>query len=78
MKLGQGFPEDYIIDRDIEGKPYPVKDQVAGIGNSVVPIMAKKLIIVSCSYVLHNRKGAAGQYGAGRRNTEKPGDYPGK
>ena len=40
LKLAQGFPPDYIIDHDAEGKPYPVKEQVAKIGNSVVPIMA--------------------------------------
>lgn len=51
LKLMQGFPEDYIIDRDIEGKPYPIKDQVAGIGNSVVPIMAQKLVESNCRYL---------------------------
>ena len=40
LKLAQGFPKDYIIDHDAEGNPYPVKEQVAKIGNSVVPIMA--------------------------------------
>ena len=40
LKLAQGFPKDYIIDHDIDGNPYPVKEQVAKIGNSVVPIMA--------------------------------------
>ena len=40
LKLAQGFPPDYIIDHDAEGNPYPVKEQVAKIGNSVVPIMA--------------------------------------
>jgi len=43
LKLAQGFPKSYIIDRDPDGNPYPVKDQVARIGNSVVPIMAMKL-----------------------------------
>ena len=43
LKLAQGFPADYVIDHDIEGNPYPVKDQVAKIGNSVVPIMAMKI-----------------------------------
>ena len=43
LKLAQGFPKDYIIDHDIDGNPYPVKDQVAKIGNSVVPIMAMKI-----------------------------------
>lgn len=44
LKMCQGFPKDYIIDRDINYKPYPIKEQVARIGNSVVPIMAKKLV----------------------------------
>lgn len=40
LKLAQGFPPDYIIDHDADGKPYPISEQVAKIGNSVVPIMA--------------------------------------
>jgi DNA (cytosine-5)-methyltransferase 1 len=44
LKLAQGFPKDYVIDHDAEGNPYPVKDQVAKIGNSVVPIMAMKIV----------------------------------
>ena len=51
LKLMQGFPEDYIIDRDIDGKPYPIKEQVARIGNSVVPIMAQKLVEANCPYL---------------------------
>lgn len=51
LKLGQGFPRDYIIDRDINYKPYPVKEQVARIGNSVVPIMAQKLVEANCPYL---------------------------
>ena len=51
LKLMQGFPKDYIIDRDISGKPYPVKEQVARIGNSVVPIMAKALVEANCGYL---------------------------
>lgn len=51
LKVMQGFPEDYIIDRDIEGKPYPIKEQVARIGNSVVPIMAQKLVEANCPYL---------------------------
>lgn len=41
LMLAQGFPEDYIIDKDYNGNKYPVKEQVARIGNSVVPIMAR-------------------------------------
>ena len=51
LKLMQGFPEDYIIDHDYMGKPYPISKQVARIGNSVVPIMAKKLVEVNCPYL---------------------------
>lgn len=51
LKLMQGFPEDYIIDRDINFKPYPAKEQVARIGNSVVPIMAQRLVEANCGYL---------------------------
>ena len=51
LKLMQGFPEDYIIDRDYNRKPYPVAKQVARIGNSVVPIVARKLVEANCPYL---------------------------
>lgn len=51
LKLGQGFPEDYIIDHDITGKKISKTGQVARIGNSVVPIMAKELVLANCSYL---------------------------
>lgn len=51
LKLAQGFPKDYIIDFDCNGRRYPVKEQVARIGNSVVPIMAQKLVEANCSYL---------------------------
>lgn len=51
LKLGQGFPKDYIIDRDYKWKPYPITKQVARIGNSVVPIMAKILVDANCPYL---------------------------
>ncbi|MCR5755534.1 MAG: DNA cytosine methyltransferase [Acetatifactor sp.] len=51
LKRMQGFPEDYIIDRDINFKPYPAKEQVTRIGNSVVPIMAQKLVEANCYYM---------------------------
>lgn len=43
QKLCQEFPEDYIIDHDLYGNPYPIAQQVHNIGNSVVPLMAKLL-----------------------------------
>lgn len=51
LKLMQGFPADYIIDRDYHWKPYPIAKQVARIGNSVVPIMAQKLVEANCPYL---------------------------
>ena len=51
LKRGQGFPEDYIIDHDYNGNKYPVSKQVARIGNSVVPIMAEKLVLANCPYL---------------------------
>ena len=51
LKLMQGFPRDYIINRDYNWKSYPVAKQVARIGNSVVPIMAKKLVEANCPYL---------------------------
>ena len=51
LKRMQGFPDDYIIDRDINWKSYPIKEQVARIGNSVVPVMAETLVRANCSYL---------------------------
>lgn len=51
LKLMQGFPRDYIIDRDIEWRKYPIKEQVARIGNSVVPVMAEALVKANCPYL---------------------------
>ncbi|MGE5631603.1 MAG: DNA cytosine methyltransferase [Caulobacteraceae bacterium] len=40
----QGFPENYIIDRDDKGNPYPKKEQVARCGNAVPPPFAEALV----------------------------------
>lgn len=40
----QGFPSNYIIDRDADGKRYPKSAQVARCGNSVPPPFAKALV----------------------------------
>jgi len=39
----QGFPSDYIIDKDAEGKRYPKAAQVARCGNAVPPDLAEHL-----------------------------------
>lgn len=51
LKVMQGFPKDYIIDRDYHWKKYPASEQVKRIGNSVVPIMAKALVEANCPYL---------------------------
>ncbi len=40
----QGFPSDYIIDVDADGKKYPKSEQVARCGNSVPPPFAEHLV----------------------------------
>lgn len=51
LKIMQGFPKDYIIDRDYSWRRYPASEQVKRIGNSVVPIMAKELVAANCGYL---------------------------
>ncbi len=40
----QGFPEDYIIDRDYTGKSYPRAEQVKRCGNAVCPPIPAALV----------------------------------
>lgn len=40
----QGFPHDYIIDHDAEGRPYPKSKQVARCGNAVTPQVPAALV----------------------------------
>lgn len=40
----QGFPDDYIIDRDYTGKPYPRTEQVRRCGNAVCPPIPAALV----------------------------------
>ena len=43
----QGFPEDYIIDRDYQGKSYPRSEQVRRCGNAVCPPIPAALVKVN-------------------------------
>lgn len=45
----QGFPEDYIIDRDFEGKKYSRTEQVKRCGNAVPPPFAQALVKANLS-----------------------------
>lgn len=40
----QGFPPDYVIDPEIDGRPLPKTAQVEKVGNSVSPYMAAALV----------------------------------
>lgn len=40
----QGFPDDYIIDRDCNGKSYPGSEQVRRCGNAVCPPIPAALV----------------------------------
>ena len=51
LKVMQGFPKDYIIDRDYNWQKYPISEQVKRIGNSVVPVMAEAIVKANCSYL---------------------------
>lgn len=44
LKRAQGFPSSYVIDRYDDGSKVPVTQQVKMIGNSVVPLMAQRLV----------------------------------
>ena len=44
LYAAQGFPVDYIIERDYTGKAYPKTEQVARCGNAVCPPMATALV----------------------------------
>lgn len=40
----QGFPENYIIDHDDSGRPYPKSKQTARCGNAVTPPVPAALV----------------------------------
>ena len=44
MFKATGFPDDYIIEHDDEGKPYPRTQQVAKCGNAVTPPVATAMV----------------------------------
>ena len=44
LKRAQGFPASYVIDRYSDGTRVPKAEQVARIGNSVVPTMAREIV----------------------------------
>lgn len=51
----QGFPPDYIIDTDCNGKKYPINKQIARCGNAVPPPFAEALARANCSDLCANK-----------------------
>lgn len=54
----QGFPENYIIDRDHTGKPITKTEQVARCGNSVCPPIAEALVRANMVEAVEIRRAA--------------------
>lgn len=54
----QGFPPDYIIEFDFNGKPLPKSDQIACCGNSVSPPMAAALVAANCGQLMRYQEAA--------------------
>ncbi|MBN9053576.1 MAG: DNA cytosine methyltransferase, partial [Rhizobiales bacterium] len=47
----QGFPRNYIIDRDAAGRVFSKEVQVSCVGNSVCPPVAKALVSANCNHL---------------------------
>ncbi|MFN0222127.1 DNA cytosine methyltransferase [Paenibacillus sp. KR2-11] len=58
----QGFPTEYIIDRDAAGKRYPKSAQVARCGNSVPPPFAQALVKENLPELCKAKAPYKGQY----------------
>jgi len=56
----QGFPDDYIIDRDVNGKAYPKSAQVARCGNAVPPPFAEHLVRANLAEMCTKQNAAVG------------------
>lgn len=54
----QGFPPDYIIDVDADGKPYPKSEQVARCGNAVCPPIPAALVRANLPELCEEKKTA--------------------
>jgi DNA (cytosine-5)-methyltransferase 1 len=52
----QGFPADYIIELEYNGKPYSKAKQVSNVGNSVCPVLPYVLVKANLPYSCCKRK----------------------
>jgi len=51
----QGFPRDYVIDRDFQGNKYPKTQQIARCGNAVPPVFSEALVRANLPELCVNR-----------------------
>jgi len=54
----QGFPADYVIDLEHDGRPLSKSDQIACCGNSVCPPLAAALVAANCGHLAAYREAA--------------------
>ena len=54
----QGFPPDYVIDLEFQGKPLPKSTQISCCGNSVSPPVAAALVAANCGHLARMREAA--------------------
>lgn len=54
----QGFPPDYIIDLEYQGRPLPKSTQISCCGNSVSPPVAAALVAANCGHLARMREAA--------------------
>lgn len=53
LARAQGFPDDYEIDRGVDGKRLSKRDQVKLIGNSVAPPVARAIVAANVADPVH-------------------------
>lgn len=54
----QGFPADYKIDADADGRPFSKSVQVSCVGNSVAPPVAAALVAANCQHLIKYQEAA--------------------
>ncbi|MCO5080894.1 MAG: DNA cytosine methyltransferase [Rhizobiaceae bacterium] len=52
----QGFPPDYVIDVEHDGRPLSKSDQIACCGNSICPPLAAALVAANCGHLAAYRE----------------------
>ncbi|MGR9386418.1 DNA cytosine methyltransferase [Rhizobium leguminosarum] len=54
----QGFPVDYKIDADANGRPFSKNVQVSCVGNSVSPPVAAAIVAANCNHLIEYQEAA--------------------